>query len=527
MVRMRRAICLAALLGAAAPALALTQPDGTVIPVDIPGDNLWDLFTSLGEPINPLTDAADVPETYSPSCQLTFTLLSRGTAEFQNAFGWYNVVDGGPPSNADLQVLLDCNAQPPTSVPLDIQQSGEFSGGQIGFFLITPQGTSSECASLTNVGHVYYSQKEYNPDDGLNVDGGSYIHLLTYDSKLHSNTYYFCWEDLFNGGDNEFKDLVAEVQGITCTGGGGPCNTGKLGICALGTEQCVDGQLTCVQQFQPQPEQCNGLDNDCNGVPGNGATCPNGQVCVDGACQAPCGGGEFGGTCPSGEQCVQGQCVDPACQNVTCPSGQTCQGGSCVDPCSGVTCPHGQQCAFGRCFDPCTAVACGQGEVCESGACQTSCACAGCPTGDVCQPDGSCVEAACASVTCAVGSYCSAGSCVDACAGAVCPAGGSCQAGQCQAASSTGGGTGAATGGSGGGTSGGAGTGGGATNGGSTGRGPTTGGSAADGGAGAAARTGCGCQGGMGGTGTEGLLLLAWVLFGVTRRTFDRTQSKN
>ncbi len=400
----RRVLWLGGVLAFAASARALTQPDGTVIPVNLAGDSLWDLFSGLGEPINPTADAADVPETYSPSCQLQFTLLSRGHAGFQNAFGWYNVVPGGPPPKSGLHVLLDCAAQPGTVVPLAIQQSGEFTGGQIGFFLITPQGTSSSCASLSNVGDIYYSQKEYNPDNGLQSNGQSYVHLLTYDSKLHQNRYYFCWEDLFNGGDNEFKDLVAQVDGITCAGGGGPCDTGKPGICALGTEQCVNGQLSCVQQFQPQPEQCNGLDNDCDGVAGNGAVCPSGQVCVDGSCQPPCGAGEFAASCAAGQQCVAGHCIDPACQGVSCPAGQSCQAGSCVDPCAGVVCPHGQQCGQGRCFDPCAAVTCGQGEVCEQGACQTVCQCAGCPSGQSCQPDGSCVAAACAQTTCAAGS---------------------------------------------------------------------------------------------------------------------------
>ena len=418
-------------IGFATPAFALSQPDGTQIPAHPAQYNLWDLFSGLGEPIDPVADAADVPETYTPSCQLNFTLISRGGAGFMNAFGWYNVVDGGPPAMSDLHVLLDCNAQPPMSVPLAIQSSCEFGGGQIGFFLITPQGQSSVCASLSNVGEIYYSQKEYNPDNGLQ-GGQSYIHLLTYDSKLTPATFYFAWEDLFNGGDNEFTDFVAKVDGIRCTGSGGPCDTGKQGLCALGTYQCVDGALTCVQEFQPQPESCDGIDSDCDGVADNDAGCPSGQSCVAGQCQPPCGSGELGGACPSGETCVSGHCEDTACQGVTCPTGQSCRGGTCLDPCAGVVCPQSQSCAFGRCVDPCTVVSCGQGEVCQDGLCRDSCQCAGCDSSLACAADGRCVPQACVSTSCAVGTFCADdGGCVDACLGAVCPTGQACSRGSC------------------------------------------------------------------------------------------------
>lgn len=76
----------------ASPAAALTQPDGTPIPQ---GSGLQSLFTSRGEGIDALADALTVPETFVPSCNLTFEVLQRN-AGYQNAFGWYNVT-GSPP----------------------------------------------------------------------------------------------------------------------------------------------------------------------------------------------------------------------------------------------------------------------------------------------------------------------------------------------------------------------------------------------------------------------------------------------
>lgn len=515
---MRQLIVLLAITAVAGEARALSQPDGTAIPIQKPGNNLWDLFGQLGEPIDPLADAADTPETYTPSCQLTFTLVSRGGAGFMNAFGWYNVVDGGPPSDlSQLHTLLDCNSRPPDAVPLDIRSSGEFGGGQIGFFLVTPQNTNQTCGTLTNPGYVYFSQKAFNPDTGQSTNGQSYIHLLTYDSKVQPRTFYFAWEDLYNGGDNEFTDFVAKVSGITCSGSGGPCNTGLPGLCALGTYQCVNGALQCVQQFQPQPESCDGLDSDCDGVPDNDAGCPTGQSCVAGRCQPPCGTGELGGSCPSGEQCVNGECVDTACQGVTCGSGQSCRGGACVDPCAGVVCPRGEQCAFGRCVDPCSVVSCGSGEVCQDGACRDLCQCAGCDPGLACNSDGRCLPPACVGVSCQSGSACvEDGGCVDSCVGVVCPGGQACSQGACRdlppdagSSSSSGGSS------SGGSSSGGSASGGASSSGGSSGSSGTV--LYPDGGRGPARGTstgsGCSC-----GSVDPGFALLAFGLAGLAIR---------
>jgi hypothetical protein len=71
-------------------------------------------------------------------------------------------------------------------------------------------------------------------------------------------------------------------------GGGQACSTGKLGICAAGTTACTAGAIVCNQNQQPQPETCNGLDDDCNGVvdngnPGGGVACNTGK---QGVCSA-------------------------------------------------------------------------------------------------------------------------------------------------------------------------------------------------------------------------------------------------
>jgi hypothetical protein len=85
-------------------------------------------------------------------------------------------------------------------------------------------------------------------------------------------------------------------QGTTCQAGvcsGGACTPGDsctagFGICAEGTRTCdSSGAWTCSPINTPQPETCNGLDDNCDGQIDEGALCPAEQHCQLGQCQAP------------------------------------------------------------------------------------------------------------------------------------------------------------------------------------------------------------------------------------------------
>src|SRR5438309_135679 len=119
-------------------ARAITQPDGTPIPFQQGTYDLWQTFTGIGESQlgqDPPSYAADLPETFTPSCSLQFELVSRGGASMRDAFGWYNVnPDGGAPDPADLHGLLDCNASNGTVVPFDLTPANGYAGGEVGFF---------------------------------------------------------------------------------------------------------------------------------------------------------------------------------------------------------------------------------------------------------------------------------------------------------------------------------------------------------------------------------------------------------
>lgn len=499
--------CSAVLLFAQA-AFALTQPNGATIPV---GGSLQSLFTGRGEAINALNDAATTPETFTPSCGLTFEVLQRN-AGYKNSFGWYNVT-GAKPALGDHHEFLTCNDGVGTIKTLDIKKDPAYQGGLIGFY----QATGS-CATVNNNNAIFYSEKKYNPDGN---QANPYIHLLIYNSTVTPKAFYFGWEDLLSGGDNDFDDLTTFVTGISCSGGGGKCQTGQPGVCADGTNQCQSGKLVCVPLVGPSAEKCDGFDNDCNGSADDGDICPTGQVCDNGNCVPKCGGGEF--KCPSSKVCKtdKGVCVDPACLTVDCPEGTKCIGGSCVDPCAGAVCPPGQACIAGNCVDPCGAITCDTSQVCAAGACIDKCQCAGCPATDQCETSGLCSPTACVGKTCPAGQYCASdGSCADACGGVVCPKGQLCTQGQC-APDTTG------TGGAGGANDGGAGVGGGISLGGGGGNSGTGGGGKGGGVNGgsqggvtpASEESGCGCRVAGGANRAWPLLLAAaGLLLGARRR---------
>ena len=436
---MRFAPCLVAgsllFFSLAGTARALTQPDGTPIPTN---NSLQDLFTGRGEAIDAFADAQIVPETFVPSCGLTFQVLQRN-AGYQNSFGWYNVT-GQQPTDADLHEFLACTDGVGTIKTLAIKNDPAYAGGEIAFYEAT-----GGCATIQDHDYVFYSEKKYNPDGNQQ---NPFIHLLIYNSTVTAQAFYFGWEDLLSGGDNDFDDLTTFVTGISCAGGGGKCQTGTPGVCGDGTLQCQSGVLQCLPLVGPSNETCDGFDNDCNGSVDDGDICPAGKVCDNGNCVPKCGDGEF--VCDGDEVCDPGKglCVDPQCVGVSCPTGTKCIKGMCKDPCNGVACPQGQACIAGNCIDPCLAITCDDNQVCEDGACVDKCQCAGCPPANQCQGSGLCLPDACVNVTCPAGQYCIAdGTCADACTNVVCPTGQVCQQGPCPKDPNGTGGTGGAGGG--------------------------------------------------------------------------------
>ncbi|MBX3250778.1 MAG: DUF4114 domain-containing protein [Myxococcales bacterium] len=314
--------------------------------------------------LNPATDCVPSATRFAPTCPLTFTLLTRGTAQFRNVFGWYEVTGARPEPDA-LRVMLGCDAMPGDTAVLDVRRDPDYRGGEIGFFIISPEGRSGSggtascaggncCASLERYrageGFLYVSETGFSDDGSVN-------HLHVYDSTITERKFYFAWEDTFGTSNFDFTDLVTSVDGVECSGAGVSCDTGAQGACGAGVTRCVGSTLECAPIVRAETEVCNGVDDDCDGEVDNGATCPAREVCHDGRCVPNCEvSDEF--VCDVGFECdaETGFCVEVACRDVTCGEGQICRAGVCAGECEGVVCPHGQECFRDRCIAPCVGV---------------------------------------------------------------------------------------------------------------------------------------------------------------------------
>jgi hypothetical protein len=405
--------------------------DNTCIPSNIGG-------------LDPRADAMIAPETFQPTCPLTFKVVSRGTAMFKDIFGWYNAT-GVKPDASDLHVMLKCGDLTGASVILDIQNDAAYLGGKVGFFLATPESLTEPakcaagdcCATIDRVskgeGRVFYSERPFNPDA---TGAQSNIHLLIYDSKVTPHKFYFAWEDLFGKGSGDFTDIVTSVMGVECAGGGLACELpAQKGMCKTGVTRCNAGAVECVQVIQSEAEKCDGVDNDCNDLIDDNAPCPKDQFCINGRCVGNCTMGEF----PCKEALTQcdhgtGRCVAAECVGKNCPADQVCRAGQCVAPCEAVVCPQGQLCMNDACIDLCDGVTCAAPKTCRSGICFEGCGqCNGaaCSIGLKCDTaSGQCIDPSCA-LPCATGTHCVSGTCKDNCDGATCPGGQPCEQGRC------------------------------------------------------------------------------------------------
>jgi hypothetical protein len=401
------------------------EPDGSQVPRDSKNGEiqLYTLFQDRNDPVDWLADAHTTPGTFSPLCNFkaTFVLHQAGS---NPGVGWYNVDPAAtaPPLLTDIHVIVPAGTAVGAVIDsATIKGDPAYKGGLIGFALMGSQ--------------PHFSEQKWNVSCLLCSSPGPWILSLTYQSKSTPDAYYLAFEDgnvdAFSfGNDGDFNDDVFFFEGLTCQGGGTPCDTGQPGACAAGLNECSATGLTCKAVVQPGVEKCNGVDDDCNGKTDDGDLCQPGFVCDRGTCVTTCNGSEF--PCPGTEVCKDGYCVDSECEAVTCAEGTVCVAGVCKAPCDGIACPSPTVCRVGVCVDPCAGVECAPGSHCEGGICLASCDCSPCATGAACDPATErCVEPSCVGIPCDPGTRCVGGKCVDPCATAVCPRGQACTAGVC------------------------------------------------------------------------------------------------
>jgi len=242
--------------------------------------------------------------------------------------------------------------------------------------------------------------------------------------------------------------------------------------CCDGHWECQNGVDVCVPNAITANEECNGVDDDCDGRIDEGAQCEQPLVCWFGDCafRVPpdgCGG--------AGLTERDGLCVADPCRGTLCEGGLVCEPatGDCIDPCAVFTCTDpaelcdvtqvtcdasgtctaddtacvtpncyldptlcldGEVCVDGSCEpDPCFgsgAIDCGA-DACRDATCIATCAGVECDVGRHCV-DGVCVTEPCGTFTCPPGQTCVDGQCAqDPCGGVTCKAGQVCKDGQC------------------------------------------------------------------------------------------------
>jgi hypothetical protein len=184
-----------------------------------------------------------------------------------------------------------------------------------------------------------------------------------------------------------------------------------------GVRVCTSDGLTPCDAKEPKPEECNGLDDDCDGD-ADEQTCNDSNPCTKDGCDAvqgcfhekletgPCDDGD---TCTVGDVCKDGLCQG---QSVVCNDGNPCtddvcdaQSG-CAFPHNSAPCSDGDSCTFGDLCDggqcePGVKIQCDDGNPCTADSCDEKQGClhsflsSPCDDGNPCTTGDKCMEGKC------------------------------------------------------------------------------------------------------------------------------------
>jgi MYXO-CTERM domain-containing protein len=195
---------------------------------------------------------------------------------------------------------------------------------------------------------------ENNPGGGIRCETG--VFGVCSEGMLNCRNGAIACEAVVGAADEFCDGLDNDCDGQTDErnpGGGGRCDTGQRGICAVGALTCSDARLTCIRVESPAEEICDGIDNDCDGLSDES------DARIGTRCDT-----EVPGTCSVGvNHCRGGRMV---CEPDNRPVLETCNG--LDDDCDGMA-DEGQPGAGRACNIPDISGVCGIGATrCEAGA---------------------------------------------------------------------------------------------------------------------------------------------------------------